>query len=273
MRKKTAAIPVNNFGADNVAIEKFAFSEMPDLSEWNQPERHDRHSFFLMETGSVYMEIDFRQFHIAALSVIYMHPDQVHRVLAFENVRCTSWAITDEDLKPEYLDLLQDITPASPLKLDEGIFDLIEKAALLSIGLSAYPPAQKDSLNALCALVIAQYTPAETTGNRFDSITKAFRRNLEKHYLTLKRPADYAEKLNISVAYLNECVKNSTGFPVSYHIQQRIILEAKRLLYHSEQSLKEIADSLGYDDYPYFSRLFTKVTGTAPVAFRNKNHV
>jgi len=48
-------------------------------------------------------------------------------------------------------------------------------------------------------------------------------------------------------------------------------LEAKRLLYHSDQSLKEIAAILGYDDYPYFSRLFTKVAGIAPLNFRHKN--
>ncbi|WP_231577446.1 helix-turn-helix domain-containing protein [Sphingobacterium sp. IITKGP-BTPF85] len=78
-------------------------------------------------------------------------------------------------------------------------------------------------------------------------------------------------RLNISTPYLNECVKDVTGYPVSYHIQQRIILEAKRLLYHSDKSVKEIADALGFEDYPYFSRLFSKVTGMSALSFRNKN--
>jgi YesN/AraC family two-component response regulator len=42
-------------------------------------------------------------------------------------------------------------------------------------------------------------------------------------------------------------------------------------LYHSDTSVKEIATALGYDDYPYFSRLFTKATGTTALTFRNKN--
>ena len=88
----------------------------------------------------------------------------------------------------------------------------------------------------------------------------------------MKSPAEYAKTLNISSAYLNECVKSTTGNSVSYYIQQRIILEAKRLLYHSGKSVKEIAVELGYDDYPYFSRLFSKVTGMTALAFRNKNH-
>ncbi|HEY1053960.1 MAG TPA: helix-turn-helix domain-containing protein, partial [Emticicia sp.] len=94
---------------------------------------------------------------------------------------------------------------------------------------------------------------------------------LERNYSQLKRPADYAQQLNISTPYLNECIKETTGHSVSYHIQQRIILEAKRLLYHSDKSVKEIAADLGFDDYPYFSRLFTKATGMSALAFRNKN--
>jgi AraC family transcriptional activator of pobA len=82
----------------------------------------------------------------------------------------------------------------------------------------------------------------------------------------------YAQSLNISTPYLNECVKNTTGFSVSHHIQERIILEAKRLLYHSNKSVKEIATELGYDDYPYFSRLFSQSYGNdSALAFRNKN--
>jgi len=95
---------------------------------------------------------------------------------------------------------------------------------------------------------------------------------LERDFVTVKRPTEYAQQLNISSPYLNECVKKTTGHSVSYHIQQRIILEARRLLYHSDLSVKEIATELGYDDYPYFSRLFSKVTGMTALGFRNKNH-
>jgi AraC family transcriptional activator of pobA len=43
------------------------------------------------------------------------------------------------------------------------------------------------------------------------------------------------------------------------------------LLFYSDKTVKEIAAELGYDDYPYFSRLFTKIAGMTAVAFRNKN--
>lgn len=126
----------------------------------------------------------------------------------------------------------------------------------------------------MVALVVSQYLAKSKTtdhSSRFDVITKAFKSSLEKNFMNIKSPTAYAEALNISTPYLNECVKTITGYPVSNHIQQRVILEAKRLLYHSDKSVKEIAGELGYDDYSYFTRLFVKVTGMTPLAFRNKN--
>ena len=126
----------------------------------------------------------------------------------------------------------------------------------------------------MVGLVISQYMeqvkPLDKL-SRMEVVAKTFREALERHFITAKRPAEYAAQLNISAPYLNECVKATTGHPVSYHIQQRVVLEAKRLLYHSDASVKEIAGELGYDDYPYFSRLFTKVAGMSALAFRNKN--
>lgn len=60
----------------------------------------------------------------------------------------------------------------------------------------------------------------------------------------------YAGMLNISVPYLNECVKVITGSSVSHYIRNRIVLEAKRLIYHSDKSIKEIASELdGIKDF------------------------
>ena len=226
------------------------------------------------------IEIDFQKYEIQAPSFIYMHPDQVHRIIAFENVTVSSWAINDENLNPEYLQLLEDITPTIPLLLNVERFSLILEAVSLCIKFferendKLYRSLLKDSCNALVALFISQHLERSESADktsRFEIVTKAFRKTLEQHFIHFKRPTEYAQKLNISTPYLNECVKNSTGYSVSHHIQQRIILEAKRLLYHSDKSVKEIAATLGYDDYPYFSRLFSKVTGVTALAFRNKN--
>lgn len=282
MRKKATSIPVNTM-TDNfdggISIERLTIGDLRALDDSEQSHRHNIHSFFLLESGTVYLEIDFEQYTIKSPSVIYVHPNQVHRTTAVD-VIVSSWAIDNENLNPKYLELLEEIMPAKPLVLNEEKFSIISEAVSLSLKFSErksdklYHSLLKDSCNSLVALVVSQYLEnAKPVDNlsRFEMVTKTFKKTLERNYTTTKRPADYAQQQNISTPYLNECIKNTTGFPVSYHIQQRVILEARRLLYYSDKSVKEIATTLGYDDYPYFSRLFTKTTGMTALAFRNKN--
>lgn len=291
MPKKTNAIPVNHFDDgyhSGIVIERTIVEDLflkphveADLEEAKQSHRHDLHSFFLLEKGTVSIEIDFKQYTIKPSSIIYMHPDQVHRTSGFEQIIVSSLAISNDNLNAAYMELLENIKPAKPLVLHKDTFSLLYEAVSLCIRYSErkkdklYHAVLKDSCNALVALFISQYLEQDTSPDklsRFEMLTKAFKEILERNYGSMKSPAVYAQQLNISAAYLNECVKNTTGNTVSYHIQQRVILEAKRLLYYSDKSVKEIATALGYDDYPYFSRLFTKVAGMTALAFRNKNH-
>ena len=224
--------------------------------------------------------MDFKKYTVSGASILYIHPNQVHRFLQTTNTTICGLLITSENLNAEYIDLLEEITPAEPLSLKGDILSLITDTATLCIKSferkhdQLHHAVLKDNCNALVALILSAYLenskPTEKL-SRFETITKIFKAKLESHYTTLKRPNDYAELLNISTPYLNECVKKTTGQPVSYHIQHRIVLEAKRFLYHSSKSLKEIATDLGYDDYPYFSRLFTKVAGMSASLFKNKN--
>ncbi|SHN12830.1 AraC-type DNA-binding protein [Chitinophaga sp. CF418] len=271
----------NQFGS-GIAIEKISVKDLHagDMEDAKKSHREDGHSFFLLEKGSVSIEIDFQKHTIKPFSIIYIHPNQVHRIITFENVVVSCWSINNEQLNPEYLKLLEDITPAKPLVLKEETFSILSEAVSLCIKFfdrkndRLYHSLLKDSCNALVALVVSQYLEQSKPTDklsRLETVSKAFKELLERNYTIAKRPAEYAQKLNISTPYLNECVKNTTGHSVSHHIQQRLILEAKRFLSHSDKAVKEIATELGYDDYQYFSRLFTKAVGKTPIAFRNKN--
>ena len=81
---------------------------------------------------------------------------------------------------------------------------------------------------------------------------------------------DYAEKLNITPIYLNKVTKRFTGKTPLTWINEAVILEAKKLLCHTEMTINEIADKVGINDPSYFSRLFKKQVGITPVAFRDK---
>ncbi|MDF2475455.1 MAG: AraC family transcriptional regulator [Sphingobacterium sp.] len=265
---------------NGIAVSKVSPESFWEDEETMQAHRHDYHFFVLQKNGVTLTEIDFEQYLVDKPTIFYQSPNQVHKALKVENIEMFMLIISNENIHSDYLNVLQSITPLKPLAIDSKDLDVIERTYNLCIDFYKRTPDKlyfsllKDSTNALVALLISlylKYTKTPALLSRFERINKAFFLLLERKFHILKRPSEYAAQFNISVSYLNECVRNATGFSVSYHIQQRIVLEAKRLLYHSDMSVKEIAFQLGYEDYPYFSRLFTKACGMSAKLFRLKN--
>lgn len=81
------------------------------------------------------------------------------------------------------------------------------------------------------------------------------------HYKAKKFVADYASELCVTANHLNRIVKKITGTPASSHIQQHIIMEAKRQALHANVSMKEIAYLLGFEDHSHFSKYFKNNSG------------
>jgi AraC-like DNA-binding protein len=94
-----------------------------------------------------------------------------------------------------------------------------------------------------------------------------FENLLETNFRVLKSASAYADLLHISAKHLNRIVQSVIGKSTSEVILERIILEAKRMLIHSDKNFAEIADDLGFDDYSYFSHVFKKKTGKSPSGF------
>lgn len=97
---------------------------------------------------------------------------------------------------------------------------------------------------------------------------RRFSQLVEAHYITRHSVADYAELLNITPKALQKRVAKYSKLTPNDIIKDRIILEAKRLLVHTELSVKEIGYKLGYEDPAYFIRLFTNHTEESPQHFR-----
>ncbi|MDR6943903.1 helix-turn-helix domain-containing protein [Mucilaginibacter pocheonensis] len=106
-----------------------------------------------------------------------------------------------------------------------------------------------------------------------DGQMERFRELLDKHYLTLHKPNDYAELLAMSPNYFSKRCSRYFKKTPSQLIQERIVLEAKKQLHLTRLSIKEIAYALKFEDEFYFSRFFKKVTRVSPQTFRDKTGI
>jgi AraC family transcriptional activator of pobA len=106
-----------------------------------------------------------------------------------------------------------------------------------------------------------------------DAPMEDFKIALEANFLLMRRPADYAALLQLSPnAFAKRCSRYFGKSP-SRLIQERVVLEAKKKLHLSRQSIKEIAYSLNFEDEYYFSRFFKKLTKVSPQTFREKTGI
>lgn len=113
----------------------------------------------------------------------------------------------------------------------------------------------------------SQYLNKDITNDDYD-LVRQFNLLVEKHYKTHHQVQDYADLLAKSPKTLSNLFsKNKVSSPLSL-IQQRIALEAKRMLRYTDFSASEIAYELGFKEPSHFSRLFKKVVGESPSVFR-----
>ena len=91
---------------------------------------------------------------------------------------------------------------------------------------------------------------------------------IEKDFKSKHTPREYADLLNISPNALARITKTHFNKTLTDLITERIVIEAKRELYLTNKSIKEVAHALGYDDEYYFSRFFKKNVSISPQVYR-----
>lgn len=98
-----------------------------------------------------------------------------------------------------------------------------------------------------------------------------FKNLLEQNFRKYKSVNKYALELGISEKQLNKASTTQLELTPKQIINERVLLEAKRLLVHSTQSIKEIAYELGYDEPTNFIKYFRKHNSSTPSEFREQN--
>ncbi|TRZ44002.1 AraC family transcriptional regulator [Robertkochia solimangrovi] len=99
-------------------------------------------------------------------------------------------------------------------------------------------------------------------------VLKKLKDYINENYRTNHSASDYADMLAISPKALGKLTKTHFKKTLTDLISERIMIEAKRELYLTNKSIKEIAFQLGYDDEYYFSRFFKKKAEVSPQIYR-----
>jgi AraC-like DNA-binding protein len=109
----------------------------------------------------------------------------------------------------------------------------------------------------------------EVKDNKEPFILQKLKDAIEENFKTKHAPADYAEMLFITPKALAKITKTHFNKTLSSLINERIIIEAKRELYLTAKTVKEIAYELGYEDEYYFSRFFKVNADVSPQLYRD----
>ncbi len=249
------------------------------------PHRTSFYHIFLFEDCQPTHFVDFEPIKIEPYSLLFIDKDRVHqfdqllkyegRVLIFtDDFFCTTE--TDNKFLRSSI-LFNDLADKPTIKLTKSDF---EKYSFIceSITEELSLPADNSKHILLKNLLHNLLLLAEREKRKQGYIelkkgadldyTLLFRDLLETNYTKLKSVNDYAKFICISEKRLGQATSKILGKSPKEIINDRILLEAKRLLVHTNLSIKEIGQELGFEDPAYFVRYFKKNSETTPVEFR-----
>jgi AraC-like DNA-binding protein len=247
----------------------------------SKPHRDNHCQLMFALNGTFKLNIDFENVEFSGPALLCVFPEQVHHIIDVKDPK--GWMISfDPSLVSKEIVQLLESKIENPFLLQQEsnfcqqlaiLINLIEKVQLENT--NNYTQKSIHSLlNGLLSLIAGELFSNASVDkekeNRSIIIKETFIKLTKEHFKTWKQPAQYASALSISVAHLNDTVKLLTGSPVSIHIQEASIMEAKRLLYFTDKNVREIAYEVGYEEPVYFGKLFKKVTNLTPLEFRKK---
>lgn len=99
-------------------------------------------------------------------------------------------------------------------------------------------------------------------------IVTRFKDLVSTHHNRVHKVSEYAEMMSLSSKYLNQVVKSVLGMTAKQIIHDQLIIQARRELKFSNDSIKEIAFRLGFSEPFHFSNYFKKMIGHSPSDYR-----
>lgn len=241
-----------------------------------RPQRPEFHLLMLITAGMGTHMVDFTEHTLAPGSVVWVRPGQVQRfeagsalqgpLLLFQPDFPPPGTAADSPFGPAHWRL----TVQGRLLATTAAQHLAHEYAALT-----HAPTRTASrllshlLAALLHRLVLSSDAQETQSNGGEAFTR-FRDAVEREFTTRHRIADYARDLGYSTRTLARATKEAAGLSPKEFLDRRIILEAQRLLAHTDLPAARIGDQLGFPDTTNFFKYFRHHVGVAPGTFRTQ---
>lgn len=250
-----------------------------DIEHLKMPHRHYFFTFILVTAGNGSHDIDFTTYTLQPNRLFLIAPGQVHAWNELNHVRGFVLLFTDNFVALSkgrkllanwplfragqacYIDI-----PSTDLDKWVDQFEAME--AEINISDDYTRDAIFYAIGNLLVRASRQYEVDNSGYSSAQDLLFQFQELIEQNFATLKTPKEYAARLHVTPNYLNSFCKKRSGKSAGELIRQRIILEAKRLLAHTQLPVAQVAYQLNFEDNSYFGRFFKKYTKKTPDQFR-----
>ncbi|MFF7277552.1 helix-turn-helix domain-containing protein [Streptomyces griseorubiginosus] len=240
--------------------------------------RIDFHVVMLFDGDPVRHMVDFAEYEATAGDLLWIRPGQVHRFAPSE------YRGTVLTMQPGFLpratveatglyryDLPPLLRPSGPqlAGLKAGLAQLQrEYEDTATLPLSLHTAVLRHTLTAFLLRLAHLAASAADAGRRTESTFTLFRDAVEKGFATNHSVSAYADALGYSRRTLVRAVRAATGETPKGFIDKRVVLEAKRLLAHTDLPIGRVGAAVGFPDAANFSKFFQQHTELTPAAFR-----
>ena len=268
----------------NLAFKLFSFE---DNSSFDHIQRHNYFSLIWVTEGTGKVRADFAEYSFELSSLfafspyqpfmfsegknikgiaIHFHPDFFCILKHHKEVSCNG--ILFNNIYDPPFTAIDGTTEATLKMILDQIKSEMQNPALAQYELLiSYLKIFLITVTRVKALQLPSPQP-QMPGNKQPFVLQNLKDAIEAHFKTKHSASDYADFLNISPKALAKLSKAYFNKTLTDLIAERIIIEAKRELYLTNKSVKEIAGELGYQDEHYFSRFFKTNAEISPQLYR-----
>jgi AraC-like DNA-binding protein len=249
--------------------------------EFLAPQRLDFDLLIRVESGGTVHTVDFTGHPLEPGDLIWVRAGQVQQWGAIDDIEGPVFLFTPSAIDTGTWQLIRSAGVVTPNHWAAATVTGTAAAAALDAAqatAATSAPSTADIRDAAlaralaAALLLLVLAEPEGSGHRLPTheVFVWFRDELEASFRTRHKVADYAARLGYSTRTLNRLARENTGLSAKQLIDERVVLEAKRLLAHGPDPVARIAGQLGFDDPSNFSKYFQHRTGTTPAAFRDR---